>query len=82
MFLVCANPECSSQFDYREGQLIRAPQFSSTGGTGKSCQFTHFWLCGRCSNQFCLEYQKGRGVSLVPHPLSRGQRKPAMLVAA
>jgi hypothetical protein len=82
MVLKCANPECSSQFDYREGQLIRAPRRRTAGDVDKSVEIKHFWLCGRCATLYVLEYRKGQGVIITPQPLGHNSRAAARVVAA
>jgi hypothetical protein len=82
MLLTCANPECSSQFDYREGQLIRAPKRRTAGDLDKPSEIKHFWLCGRCATLYVLEYRKGQGVIIAPQPLGRNAREASRVVAA
>jgi hypothetical protein len=60
----CANPACTTDFDYRRGRLFRfqrAPQ--NEGRTVSSC-VEHFWLCDACSSAYTIAYLGGRGVLL------------------
>lgn len=77
MFLRCANPECASQFDYRQGQLLRAPRQDDLETQG---DVKHFWLCGTCANRYFLEYKQGKGVIMLPR-LS-GRVAPSRNIAA
>jgi hypothetical protein len=81
MFLECANPKCSSQFDYREGQLIRAPK-DLQADRFEAQEFKHFWLCGKCASRYFLEYRQGEGVVMSLRPLHRAEPVPARVAAA
>lgn len=78
MPLRCANPLCSSHFDYRQGQLIRAPRQEDDANG----EVRHFWLCGTCAERYFLEYRRGTGVVVRPQPMRRGQRGSARVAAA
>jgi hypothetical protein len=66
MFLKCAHPDCSSDFDYGQGRLFR---FQQTPGQEKQPSHwhavRHYWLCARCCENYTIEYQKGVGVLLM-----------------
>lgn len=66
MYLKCAHPDCSSDFDYGQGRLFR---FQQTPGQEKESSrwhaVKHFWLCARCCENYTIEYQKGVGVMLL-----------------
>jgi hypothetical protein len=66
MYLKCAHPECSSDFDYSQGRLFR---FQQTPRNEKQPSHwhavKHFWLCGRCCENFTIEYQPGVGALLM-----------------
>ena len=66
MYLKCAHPDCSSDFDYGQGRLFR---FQQTPGQEKQPSHwhavKHFWLCSRCCENYTIEYQKGVGVLLM-----------------
>jgi hypothetical protein len=66
MYLKCAHPECSSDFDYSQGRLFR---FQQTPRNEKQPSHwhgvKHFWLCGRCCESFTIEYQPGVGALLM-----------------
>jgi hypothetical protein len=66
MYLKCAHPDCSSDFDYGQGRLFR---FQQTPGQEKQPSHwhgvKHYWLCARCCENYTIEYQKGVGVLLM-----------------
>jgi hypothetical protein len=66
MYLKCAHPDCLSDFDYTQGRLYR---FQQTPQQEKQPThwhaMKHYWLCGRCCENFSIEYQKGVGVLLL-----------------
>jgi hypothetical protein len=66
MYLKCAHPDCSSDFDYGQGRLFRfqqSPQQEKQPSHWHAVK--HFWLCTRCCESYTLEYQKGVGVLLM-----------------
>ncbi len=73
MLSKCANPACSTPFQYlREGKLFQIetelPQASGIHLVGKRSgrKVEHFWLCGPCSTQMTLGFQNGKGVITLP----------------
>jgi len=66
MYLKCAHPDCSSDFDYGQGRLYR---FQQTPHQEKQPSHwhavKHYWLCARCCENYTIEYQKGVGVLLM-----------------
>jgi hypothetical protein len=71
----CANPSCAASFDwFAGGKLFRFPrerhELSSADGkdtrASGSHPIGHFWLCERCSNVYTLQYQRDRGVAILP----------------
>ena len=66
MYLKCAHPDCSSDFDYGQGRLFR---FQQTPLQEKQPSHwhgvKHYWLCTRCCENYTIEYQKGLGVLLM-----------------
>jgi hypothetical protein len=57
MYLKCANPDCSEEFNYREGRLFRFRESQPKDrppATGHSVR--HFWLCTPCSEICTIEY--------------------------
>lgn len=66
MYLKCAHPDCSSDFDYGQGRLYR---FQQTPGQEQQPSHwhavKHYWLCTRCCECYTIEYQKGVGVLLM-----------------
>jgi hypothetical protein len=75
MLSKCANPACSTPFQYlREGKLFQIEMDSPPRDgihlvakrPARKVEF--FWLCGRCSSQMTLAYQRGKGVITLPLP--------------
>jgi hypothetical protein len=63
MFSACADADCKKDSDYREGRLFRfhkAHRASEAPPNAHSVQ--HFWLCGKCSEEYTLAYEGLRGV--------------------
>jgi hypothetical protein len=66
MYLKCAHPDCSSDFDFGQGRLYRfqqTPQQEKQPSHWHAVK--HFWLCTRCCENYTIEYQKGVGVLLM-----------------
>ena len=75
MLSKCANPSCSTPLVYlREGKIFRMenpPPAQKLVETPvikpKSVnRVEHFWLCGPCSAQLTLAYDRQNGVQVVP----------------
>lgn len=65
MYLKCAHPDCTSDFDYGQGRLFRfqqTPQQEKQPSHWHAVK--HYWLCGRCCQNYNIEYHKGSGVLL------------------
>jgi hypothetical protein len=82
MLSKCANPSCSNQLIYlREGKIFVMEHSTnsklwpqgpiSPKGTAR---LEHFWLCGRCSQNLTLVYDRERGVEVVAKP-GKGPRR-------
>jgi hypothetical protein len=66
MYLKCAHPDCSSDFDYTQGRLFRFKQTSTQDQQPSHWHgVKHYWLCSRCCENFTIEYQKDLGVLLM-----------------
>jgi len=66
MYLKCAHPDCSSDFDYGQGRLFRFHQAAEQEQQPSHWHAVkHFWLCTRCCASYTIEYQKGLGVLLM-----------------
>lgn len=75
MLAKCANPACSTPLLYlREGKIfmVESPQqprvevVSATPAKPKPTnRVEHFWLCGPCSGELTLTYDRQRGVEIV-----------------
>ena len=66
MYLKCAHPDCSSDFDSGHGRLFRFqrdPQQDQQPSHWHSVK--HFWLCSHCCETFTIGYRKGIGVLLM-----------------
>ena len=65
MYLKCAHPECSSDFDYGQGRFFRFQQVPRQDPPpANSHAVKHFWLCTRCCETFTIDYQKSVGIIL------------------
>ena len=76
MLSKCANPSCSTQLVYlREGKIFMMEAdgqavIPASAAKKTARRVEHFWLCGPCSAQFTLAYDRHRGVQVVakdPH---------------
>jgi hypothetical protein len=66
MYLKCAHPDCSSDFDYGQGRLFRFQQTPAQEQQPTHWHAVkHYWLCTRCCESYTVEYQKGVGVLLM-----------------
>jgi hypothetical protein len=75
MLAKCANPSCSTPLVYlREGKIFMVespqPQFELLSADSTKPKATHrvehFWLCGPCSGDMTLTYDRQRGIEIVP----------------
>jgi hypothetical protein len=81
MLAKCANPTCSTPLVYlREGKIFMMenaaePQIRPQGPVLAKPQpanrVEHFWLCGPCSVEMTLTYDRGREVAVVPKAKKR-----------
>ena len=59
----CANPDCSTTFNYRQGRIFRFHRPPESGDSpAKHHSIRHFWLCNSCSEIYTLEYLGDRDV--------------------
>lgn len=59
----CANPECETPFNYRQGRLLRFQKENNAGEPSENHHpLQHFWLCEACTKQYTLAYRRGEGV--------------------
>jgi len=81
MYLKCAHPDCTSDFDYGQGRLFR---FQQTPLEEKQPSHwhavKHYWLCTRCCETFNIEYQKGIGVLLMERLETLADASPAFYI--
>ncbi len=73
MLSKCANPACSTPFQYlRDGKLyqIELDANAQSGlhlvGKKPAHKVEHFWLCGACAKLMTLAYMRGKGVITLP----------------
>lgn len=80
MLAKCANPICSTPLVYlREGKIfmVESPQAplelvnAAPTKTKGANRVEHFWLCGPCSNELTLTYDRRRGVEIVRKELGK-----------
>jgi hypothetical protein len=78
MLTKCANPSCSTPLVYlREGKIFMiesSPQskvdLMEQGLVAKpQNRVEHFWLCGPCSSNMTLTFDRQRGMQVVRKPL-------------
>ncbi len=75
MLAKCANPSCSTPLVYlREGKIFMVEsqqqprvELVSAAPTKRkpASRVEHFWLCGPCSGEMTLTYDRQRGVEIV-----------------
>ncbi|MGC2742542.1 MAG: hypothetical protein WA672_05090 [Candidatus Angelobacter sp.] len=74
MLAKCANPACSTPLVYlREGKIFMVespqPQFALLSAVSAkpkaSKRVEHFWLCGPCSNEMTLTFDRQLGIEIV-----------------
>lgn len=74
MLTKCANPSCSTPLVYlREGKIFMmvAPSHNPEAASDPQApkplsRIEHFWLCGPCSAEMTLAYDRKGGVQIVP----------------
>ena len=78
MLAKCANPTCSTPLVYlREGKIFMVespqPKFDAMGPARPKPpnRVEHFWLCGPCSNEMTITYDRQRGVEIVRKPVGK-----------
>jgi hypothetical protein len=83
MFSACANPECRVAFDYSEGRFFRFHKSHLPGEAPPNTHSVqHFWLCGKCCEEFMLEYVEGQGVVMLHRLEICGEFEPSRSIAA
>ncbi len=81
MYLKCAHPDCTSDFDYGQGRLFRFQQNPQQEQQPSHWHgVKHYWLCTRCCENFNIEYQKGVGVLLMERLEMLADAQPAYFV--
>jgi hypothetical protein len=65
MFSKCANPDCSTAFNYH-GEFFRFHNDHMGERLGaRSHSVQHFWLCDRCRETYTLQYEERKGVLII-----------------
>jgi hypothetical protein len=83
MFAKCSNRDCEVPFDYREGRLVRSCKPSLDGQSpAHQDRVEHFWLCGRCSDLYVFEYERGAGMRIKLRVRELGERAALSFVTA
>lgn len=74
----CANSTCSNRLRrLSEGKLFQVESEDFSGITGERSshrprrRVEHFWLCTDCCGRWTLSFEKGRGMVVVPLPVTR-----------
>lgn len=81
MYLKCAHPECSSDFDYAQGRLFRFQQTPSQEQQPAHWHAVkHYWLCARCCESYTIEYHRGMGVVLLERLEKLAGKQPGYFV--
>lgn len=75
MLSKCANPQCSSPFQYLHDGKVFEVQTGGASGTSEPIdpsakkvpvRVEHFWLCGKCALTMTLAVNRAREVSIMP----------------
>ena len=76
MLSKCANPSCSNELIYlRQGKIFMMEQSPDVATQSEDRaaampkpvqRVEHFWLCGPCSTDMTLTYDKQSGVRIIP----------------
>ena len=90
MLAKCANPSCSTPLVYlREGKIFMVespqPKFDVLSDVAKPKPLNrveHFWLCGQCSNEMTITYDRQRGVELSVYRVSKPEEIAGAIEAA
>jgi hypothetical protein len=65
MLSECANPDCRKEFDCHQGRFFRFHAVHDENGQPRNTHgVVHFWLCGRCSQTYSLDYVEDCGVTV------------------
>ena len=69
MFSNCANPDCRAEFVCGEGRFFRFHRaYPANEQAPNTHSVQHLWLCGKCSNEYTLDYREGAGVAIRRNP--------------
>ena len=62
MFSECSNPGCRKGFDFHQGRYFHFRESQRADTRPRNTHgVVHFWLCGRCSQLYALDYVDGHG---------------------
>jgi len=82
MFSKCANSDCGTPFDYRQGQFFHFHKNPKEGGPGVNIHAVqHFWLCDDCRTSYSLEYREHTGVLIRAHSVAPRAHKSDRVIA-
>lgn len=65
MIWSCANPDCSTKFNCKQGRLYLFPKrYAETDRPINTHSVQHFWLCRACCETCSLKYHPDSGVTI------------------
>ena len=82
MLSKCANPHCTTPFQYfREGRIVivsrqengHRAHVDATRQKYSSHNVEHFWLCGPCGRRYDIAYPEPGRVMVVPRDARKGR---------
>ena len=85
MLSKCANPSCSTPLIYlREGKIFMMEQGQQLEAHHEgpvlvkpANRVEHFWLCGPCSAEMTISYDRENGVRVMPKPVKSARARMA-----
>ena len=81
MYLKCANPNCTCDFDYGQGRLFRFQQTPQQENQPTNWHgMKHYWLCAACCANFTIEYHKGTGILIMERLETLSAAQPCYFV--
>jgi hypothetical protein len=79
----CANPECSTPFDYGRGRFFRFRRECALDEVPANPHAVyHLWLCSRCAEIYTLQYHKQHGVVIGSRLGDRHEKLPLRIIRA
>ena len=81
VYLKCANPNCTCDFDYGQGRLFRFQQTPQQENQPTNWHgMKHYWLCAACCENFTIEYHKGTGILIMERLETLSAAQPCYFV--